>query len=151
MPVVETNGTNLEYIEKGHGDPIIFVHGSLGDLGTWRFQTEYFSKFYRAIAYSRRYHYPNAGPGEILDYSVDLHTKDLASLIEGLGLQRPHSGLVFWGLCRLSPHCRTSGTSEIFNPRRASTPPLVGGYPRGYAPHGSIFNESMGTDEKRFP
>jgi len=90
MPVIENNGTNLEYVEKGHGDPIIFVHGSLGDLGTWRFQMEYFSKRYRAIAYSRRYHYPNAGPGEILDYSVDLHAKDLASLIGGLGLQRPH-------------------------------------------------------------
>jgi len=90
MPVIETNGTNLEYVEKGHGDPIIFVHGSLGDLGTWRFQMDYFSKLYRAIAYSRRYHYPNAGPGEILDYSVDLHAKDLASLIGGLGLQRSH-------------------------------------------------------------
>lgn len=90
MPIIETNGTNLEYVEKGHGDPIIFVHGSLGDLGTGRFQMEYFSKLYRAIAYSRRYHYPNAGPGEILNYSVDLHAKDLGSLIGGLGLQRPH-------------------------------------------------------------
>lgn len=90
MPVIEMNEANLEYVEKGRGDPIVFIHGSLGDLGTWRFQMEYFSKLYRAIAYSRRYHYPNARPGEILDYSVDLHAKDLASLIQGLGLQRPH-------------------------------------------------------------
>jgi hypothetical protein len=26
MPVLETNGTKLEYIEKGQGDPVIFVH-----------------------------------------------------------------------------------------------------------------------------
>jgi pimeloyl-ACP methyl ester carboxylesterase len=31
-----------------------------------------------------------AGPGERLDYSVNLHAEDLAYLIRGLGLQRPH-------------------------------------------------------------
>ncbi len=51
---------------------------------------EPFSKLYRVIAYSRRYHYPNTGPGEILDYSVDLHARDLESLISDLELQRPH-------------------------------------------------------------
>jgi non-heme chloroperoxidase len=51
---------------------------------------EPFSKLYKAVAYSRRYHYPNAGPGDSLDYSVDLHAKDLASLVRGLRLQRPH-------------------------------------------------------------
>jgi pimeloyl-ACP methyl ester carboxylesterase len=90
MPVIEINDTKLEYIEKGHGDPVIFVHGSLGDLRTWSLQIEPFSKLYRVIAYSRRYHYPNAEPGESLDYTVNLHAEDLASLIKGLGLQKPH-------------------------------------------------------------
>ena len=90
MPVIKTNGTNLEYIDKGQGDPVVFVHGSLGDFRSWSQQMEPFSKLYRVIAYSRRYHYPNAGPGERLDYSVDLHARDLESLISDLGLQRPH-------------------------------------------------------------
>ena len=90
MPIIETNGAKLEYIEKGQGNPVVFVHGSLNDLRSWSLQMGPFSKQYRAIAYSRRYHYPNAGPGDSSDYSVSLHAEDLASLIKGLKLQRPH-------------------------------------------------------------
>jgi pimeloyl-ACP methyl ester carboxylesterase len=90
MPIIETNGTKLEYIEKGQGTPVVFVHGSLNDLRSWNLQMEPFSKLYRAIAYSRRYHYPNAGPGDSSDYSVNLHADDLASFIRGLRLQRTH-------------------------------------------------------------
>ncbi len=90
MPVLETNGTKLEYIEKGQGDPVIFVHGSLGDLRSWSLQMEQFSKQYRAIAYSRRYHYPRAESVDSLDYSVNRHAEDLASFIRGLGLQKSH-------------------------------------------------------------
>ena len=90
MPIIETNGVILEYIEKGQGNPVVFVHGSLNDLRSWSLQMGPFSKQYRAIAYSRRYHYPNAGPGDSSDYSVNLHAEDLASLIRGLRLQRPH-------------------------------------------------------------
>lgn len=90
MPIIETNGTKLEYIEKGQGVPVVFVHGTLNDFRSWGLQMEPFSEQYRAIAYSRRYHYPNAGPGDNSDYSVDLHAEDLASLIRGLRLQRCH-------------------------------------------------------------
>jgi non-heme chloroperoxidase len=90
MPMIEANGTKLEYIENGQGDTVIFVHGSLGDSRSWRFQMEPFSKQYRAITYSRRYHYPYPGSGDSSDYSVELHAEDLASLIRGLGLQQSH-------------------------------------------------------------
>lgn len=90
MPVLETNGTKLEYIEKGQGDPVIFVHGSLGDFRSWSLQMEQFSKQYRAIAYSRRYHYPHAESVDSLDYSVNRHAEDLASFIRSLGLQKSH-------------------------------------------------------------
>jgi non-heme chloroperoxidase len=90
MTVIKINNTNLEYIEKGQGIPVVFVHGSLGDFRSWNLQTEPFSEHYRVIAYSRRYHYPNAEPGKSQDYSVNLHAQDLAALIRGLGLQQPH-------------------------------------------------------------
>jgi non-heme chloroperoxidase len=90
MSIIKANGANLEYIENGQGGPVVFVHGSLGDLNTWSLQLGPFSKFFKVIAYSRRYHHPNTGPGEILDYSVDLHAGDLVSLIDGLGLQKTH-------------------------------------------------------------
>lgn len=90
MPVLETNGTKLEYIEEGKGDPVIFVHGSLGDLRSWSLQMAGFSKQYRAIAYSRRYHYPHAESVDRSDYSVNLHAEDLAAFIRSLGLQKSH-------------------------------------------------------------
>ena len=90
MPIIKTNGTKLEFIEKGQGDPVIFVHGSVNDFRSWHLQMEPFSKHYKAISYSRRYHYPNASSGDRSDYSVDLHAADLASMIRDLGLQRSH-------------------------------------------------------------
>jgi pimeloyl-ACP methyl ester carboxylesterase len=81
---VSVNGANLTYVERGTGDPVIFVHGSLGDYRAWRGQLEPFGQKYHAIAYSRRYHYPNAWVGDGRDYSVDLHANDLIALIEAL-------------------------------------------------------------------
>ena len=49
----------LHYIERGKGVAVIFVHGSLGDYSTWDAQLGPFAETYRAIAYSRRYNYPN--------------------------------------------------------------------------------------------
>jgi pimeloyl-ACP methyl ester carboxylesterase len=81
---VLVNGTNLTYVERGTGDPVVFVHGSQGDYRTWLRMLEAFGKKYHAIAYSRRYHYPNPWVGDGMDYSVDLHANDLIAFIEAL-------------------------------------------------------------------
>jgi pimeloyl-ACP methyl ester carboxylesterase len=83
---VIVNGAELHYLEQGQGKPLVFVHGSLGDYRSWFFQMEPFAERYRVIAYSRRYHYPNAWPANGLDYSAALHADDLAALIGALGL-----------------------------------------------------------------
>ena len=90
MPPVEVNGTKLEYIQKGSGDPVIFVHGSVSDRRTWHAQVEAFSERYTVFAYSRRYHYPNTSTGNGSDYSVDTHAQDLAAFVKKLGLYRAH-------------------------------------------------------------
>jgi non-heme chloroperoxidase len=80
------NGKELNYVEQGSGDAVIFVHGSIGDYRSWMPQLAPFAQKYRAIAYSRRYHYPNAWTGEGTDYTVGLHADDLIGLIETLDL-----------------------------------------------------------------
>jgi non-heme chloroperoxidase len=85
MPTIHINGTSLEYIEQGHGDPLIFVHGSLGDFRSWGMQVEAFAQRYQVIAYSRRYHFPNPWVGDGHDYSPRLHAEDLAALITARG------------------------------------------------------------------
>src|SRR5688572_19555736 len=72
------NGDSIHYIDIGQGDPIVLVHGIMGDYRTWKAQTDTFSKNYRVIAYSLRYGYPNK---QILDsaadYSLSQNIKDL--------------------------------------------------------------------------
>lgn len=90
MQSIRLNGTELTYLEQGRGAAVVFVHGSLDDLRSWRYQMEPFAARYRAIAYSRRYHYPNPWIGDGSDYSAQLHADDLAALIEALDLAPAH-------------------------------------------------------------
>jgi pimeloyl-ACP methyl ester carboxylesterase len=68
------------------------VHGGgATDLRTWGPQIEPFAKHHRVIAYSQRYHYPNAWIGDGSDLnSTSVHANDLANLITGLRLGRAH-------------------------------------------------------------
>ena len=82
---VEVNGTILRYLDVGAGEPIVFVHGSLGDYRTWGYQFEAFAEHFRVISYSRRWHYPNTSPApETTTYSSALHTEDLAAFVRQL-------------------------------------------------------------------
>lgn len=35
MPAMQVNGTQLEYVERGQGAPVVLVHGTLGDYRSW--------------------------------------------------------------------------------------------------------------------
>lgn len=82
------NGIRLHYVEQGAGPPIIFVHGSLSDYDYWKSQFPFFTRDHRAIAYSRRYNWPNDNPARP-DYSAVSDADDLAAFIRALGLHRP--------------------------------------------------------------
>lgn len=86
VKTVLANGAPFSYQERGTGEPVIFVHGSLGDYRTWMPQFDPFAQKYRAITYSRRYHYPNPWAGSGTDYSPSTHANDLIALIESLRL-----------------------------------------------------------------
>lgn len=80
------NGTTLAWVEEGSGPPVVFVHGSGADLRTWGYQlTPVAQASFRAIAYSRRYHYPNDPPIADEAYTAAQHAGDLAAFIESLG------------------------------------------------------------------
>jgi non-heme chloroperoxidase len=87
---LNVSGAELTSVEQGTGDPVVFVHGSLGDYRNWGFQTEPFSQRYRMIACSRRRHWPNAWPEDNRECAVATHAADLAALIEALGVGPAH-------------------------------------------------------------
>ena len=101
---VQANGTEFHYFEFGEGQPVVFVHGSIGDYRTWGYQFEPFSAEYRVVSYSRRYHYPNVWTGDGSDYTTGLHATDLAAFIDKLGYGPVHivgqsSGASIAALC----------------------------------------------------
>lgn len=90
IKTADINGTILHYIECGEGEPLVLVHGSLGDYRTWISQIGAFSKEYRVISYSRRYHYPNPWPQDASNFSATVHAKDLVAFIQALNLGKVH-------------------------------------------------------------
>ena len=90
LHVVRVRGTDLRFVERGTGIPVVFVHGSLGTLESWAPQIDAFATRFRVIAYSRRYHWPNAAQPDGQEYTLSLHADDLIGLIEALGLERVH-------------------------------------------------------------
>ena len=85
MQSVFVNGTSLALLAKGSGVPVFFVHGSLADFRSWGPQMDPFSAKFRAIAYSRRFHYPNSVSDAGSDYSAAGHAADLGALIREVG------------------------------------------------------------------
>jgi pimeloyl-ACP methyl ester carboxylesterase len=85
------NGTELAYVETGRGAPVVLVHGGLQDYRLWQAHLAAFGQRYRAIAYSRRNHFPNALSADgASDAMGDVHGDDLAGLIKRLDLGRVH-------------------------------------------------------------
>ena len=90
MPDIAIVGTRLRYRETGAGEPLILVHGSFSDVRTWDHLMDRFGESHRTIAYSRRYHWPNAPIPEGADYAMAQHVDDLERLIVELGARPAH-------------------------------------------------------------
>src|SRR5438874_12146533 len=82
----------LHYISVGRGQPVVMVHGGLEDYRAWTAQLSPLAvDHYRAIAYSRRYNFPNRNETRAArSYSAQVDADDLALLIEKLHLGPVH-------------------------------------------------------------
>lgn len=87
---LRVRGLELHYIEQGQGEPLILLHGGQGDYRSWGPQMAVFSRHYRVISYSRRYHYPNNNPLAANYHSANTEADDLAAFIGRLRLGRVH-------------------------------------------------------------
>jgi pimeloyl-ACP methyl ester carboxylesterase len=90
MSTLTLHDYEFAYTAQGRGEPLVFVHGSASDLRTWRSQQAAFAARYRTIAYSRRYHWPNAPIPEGADYSMAEHVDDLGALLRALDAAPAH-------------------------------------------------------------
>ena len=87
---LHVRGVELHYVEAGHGEPLILLHGGQGDYRAWAPQLAALSSEFRVISYSRRYHYPNHNPLTATNHSAYVEAEDLAAVIKTLRLGRVH-------------------------------------------------------------
>lgn len=103
MAHVKLQNASLEYVEHGSGAPVIFIHGTLEDYRVWNAQKSVFAESFRGIAYSRRYHFPNAARGDETDYAPKLHADDLGEMMDALGIERAYLvGASYGAYCALT-------------------------------------------------
>ena len=84
MQSINVNGTDMAFVERGTGVPLVLVHGTLGDYRSWALQMEPFGAYYRTIAVSLRHCWPERWDGDGDDFTVQQHTKDVAAFIAAL-------------------------------------------------------------------
>jgi esterase len=84
MPSFCVKGTDMAFVERGAGVPLLLVHGTLGDYRSWVNQMQPFGAHYRTIAVSLRHCWPERWDGEGDDFTVQQHIQDLAAFIAAL-------------------------------------------------------------------
>jgi pimeloyl-ACP methyl ester carboxylesterase len=94
---VTVNGATLAYREEGEGDPVVFVHGAISDLRTWKEQIPAIGASHRAIAYSRRFARPNADIERNSDDPTPPHVDDLVGLLAAIDAHPAHLVGNSWG------------------------------------------------------
>ena len=97
LKTAHVRGVTLHYEDRGAGEPVVFVHGSLMDFREWSPVVERLTDSFRTVTYSRRYNYPNANPQSGSDHSAAVEGEDLAALIRELGLGQAHLVGVSYG------------------------------------------------------
>jgi pimeloyl-ACP methyl ester carboxylesterase len=91
---IEVNGIPVSYVDDGRGEPVVFVHGAVGDLRVWEPIREVVASQHRFVAPTLRYFGTGEWPDEGGGFSVATHANDIAAFIEALDLEPVH--LVGW-------------------------------------------------------
>ena len=87
--IIRANGYDFHYLEAGSGQPLVFVHGSLLDWRYWRAEVAHFATNFRAIALSRRHHWPTLPKGDF-SYTGAEQTEDVIAFLEALAAGPVH-------------------------------------------------------------
>lgn len=94
---VRVNGAPLAYREIGMGEPVVFVHGGISDLTIWDAQLPVVGRRYRAMAYSRRYAWPNEDLAAGQRDTMEPHVDDLLAFLRATDALPAHLVGNSWG------------------------------------------------------
>ncbi len=88
MPRLSVNGVHLAYESRGKGPALVFLHGFMGSLTTWRDHLPAFESAYRVITVDLLGHGRSDSPADPERYRMEQCCDDLAVLFHKLGLDR---------------------------------------------------------------
>ena len=90
--IAEVNGTRLFYAQFGDGEPVLLLHGGLGNSNYWGHQIESLAKTHMVVAIDTRGH--GRSPVTSSAFGYELFADDVIALIEFLHL--PKVSIVGW-------------------------------------------------------
>lgn len=94
----ENDGARIWYAAYGSGQPVILLHGGMGNSGNWGYQVpELVGNGYRAVVIDSRGH--GRSTRDTRPYTYELMASDVVAVMEALGIEK--AGLVGWsdGAC----------------------------------------------------
>lgn len=83
-----TGGVEIHWTRCGRGEPLVFVHGVMGDWLSWAPQWASFTAHFACWTYSRRYNHPNRNEHASPDHSALVEAEDLLQLLDVWGIER---------------------------------------------------------------
>ena len=85
---LKVGAVHLSYVDKGSGDPILFIPGLIGLAAQWSHQVDYFAKSHRAVAFDHR----GVGHSDkpMQEYTTSLLAEDAVALLDALRIGRAH-------------------------------------------------------------
>jgi pimeloyl-ACP methyl ester carboxylesterase len=84
MPVFTFKDININYIDVGNGEPLVFVCGTFTKLQSWNYQINYFKEKMRVIAFDNRGTGKSSRPDYL--YKMEMLVEDLKNLLDYLGI-----------------------------------------------------------------
>ena len=88
MPIVKSNGININYEECGSGEPLLLIMGLSAPGAAWEKHVEEYKKHFRCIILDNR----GAGASDkpAGDYTTELMASDSVNIMDALGIERFH-------------------------------------------------------------
>jgi pimeloyl-ACP methyl ester carboxylesterase len=97
------DGAVIHYVREGRGDPLIFLHGSIGDWRYWENQWPDFVPCFDCIAMSSRFSYPNQNRMPSPHHNALSDADDVLSVMDALELESVYLlGTSYGGIAALA-------------------------------------------------
>lgn len=147
LKTAEIDGASLAYREHGSGHPVVFVHGGISDLTIWEAQLTPVGAHYRAIAYSRRYAWPNQDLPSGSEDTMQPHVEDLLAFLRAVGAYPAHLVGNSWGafICLRAAIQEPEAARSLVLEEPPLVPLIIGAPPRPAQIVSSLLRHPLAT------